>query len=297
MVTTSVSGAPRPLSSSSPVLSLHCARPAVWADCSPCSRGAGPASPTRAGMRGDCAGAVRALLPKPPFASRLSGLTNPGRCSQPWSQRAHMWSHGTRSGPSASIGGQSVHGETSAVSWPATFAREVVVPTRVVVESSWLICDRRGSAGETRFLCSVTSGELCRGDLTDTDWERALAFVEGYAGLAPGLVDASIVATAERLDVTRHCHVEPPRLPRRPSPPRRGLRAASLTPLPVPLCAGGRPRSARPPPLQAGGGTWPDERTHKRMGKSSWHSRRPVKANRPSTASPGGGPAGGAGIF
>jgi len=85
----------------------------------------------------------------------------------------------------------------------ATFAGELVVPTPVVVESSWLICDRLGAAAEASFLRSVTSGELRREDLADGDWDRAVDLVEGYADLALGLVDASIVATAERLGVTR----------------------------------------------------------------------------------------------
>jgi uncharacterized protein len=83
-----------------------------------------------------------------------------------------------------------------------TFAGDLVVPTPVVVESSWLICHCLGAAAEASFLRSVTSGELRREDLTDADWDRSLALVEGYADLALGLVDASIVATAERLGVT-----------------------------------------------------------------------------------------------
>ena len=55
---------------------------------------------------------------------------------------------------------------------------------------------------EARFLRSVTSGELHRQDLTDTDWERATSLVETYTDLGLGLVDASIVAIAERLGAT-----------------------------------------------------------------------------------------------
>jgi uncharacterized protein len=76
---------------------------------------------------------------------------------------------------------------------------ELVVPTPVVVESSWFIEDRLGPAAEARFLRSVISGELGRMDLTDADWERALALVETYADLGLGLVDASVVAIAERV--------------------------------------------------------------------------------------------------
>jgi predicted nucleic acid-binding protein len=72
----------------------------------------------------------------------------------------------------------------------------------VVVESSWFIEDRLGPGAEATFLRSVTSGELRRQDLTDTDWERATGLVEAYADLGHGLVDASVVAIAERLGAT-----------------------------------------------------------------------------------------------
>lgn len=79
---------------------------------------------------------------------------------------------------------------------------ELAVPTPVIVESSWLIEDRLGPAAEAAFLRSLTSGELTRVDLTDTDWERAVELVETYADLGLGLVDASVVTVAERLGVT-----------------------------------------------------------------------------------------------
>jgi len=79
---------------------------------------------------------------------------------------------------------------------------ELVVPTPVVVESSWFIEDRLGPGAEAKFLRSVISEDLRRLDLADADWERALALVESYADLGLGLVDASIVALAERLGAT-----------------------------------------------------------------------------------------------
>lgn len=82
------------------------------------------------------------------------------------------------------------------------FVGELVVPTTVIVESSWLIEDRLGPAAEAKFLRSLTSGELHREDLVDADWERATSLVESYADLGLGLVDASIVAIAERLGAT-----------------------------------------------------------------------------------------------
>lgn len=79
---------------------------------------------------------------------------------------------------------------------------ELVVPTPVVVESSWLIEDRLGPGAEAKFLRSVTSGVLRRLDLTEDDWERVTTLVETYADLGLGLVDASVIAVAERLGAT-----------------------------------------------------------------------------------------------
>src|ERR1700678_4093999 len=68
----------------------------------------------------------------------------------------------------------------------SAFVGELVVPTPVIVESSWLIEDRLGPAAEARFLRSVTSGELHRQDLTDADWERATSLVEASPTWASG---------------------------------------------------------------------------------------------------------------
>lgn len=77
----------------------------------------------------------------------------------------------------------------------------LVVPTPMIVEVSWLIEDRIGPAAEASFLRSVTTGELRRIDLTDTDWDRCVDLVERYADMGLGLVDASVVAVAERLGI------------------------------------------------------------------------------------------------
>ena len=81
-------------------------------------------------------------------------------------------------------------------------AGELVIPTPVVVESSWMIADRLGPTAEAGFLRSVTAGELRLVDLSDTDWDRVLELVERYADLDLGLVDASVVAIAEGFGIT-----------------------------------------------------------------------------------------------
>jgi predicted nucleic acid-binding protein len=78
----------------------------------------------------------------------------------------------------------------------------LVVPVPVIVETAWLIEDRLGPAAEAAFLRSVASGELTRVELADADWDRVVALIDTYADLGLGLVDASVVAVAERLDIT-----------------------------------------------------------------------------------------------
>lgn len=83
----------------------------------------------------------------------------------------------------------------------ASAALGVTVP--VIVESSWLIESRLGAAAEAGFLQSLARGEIERLDMIDADWSRVGELVEGYTDLGLGVVDASVVAVAERLGVTQ----------------------------------------------------------------------------------------------
>jgi predicted nucleic acid-binding protein len=80
---------------------------------------------------------------------------------------------------------------------------QLVVPTPVIVEISWLIEDHLGPAAEAAFLRSFAASELSRIDLDGTDWERVVELVETYADMRLGLVDASVVSVAERLGISR----------------------------------------------------------------------------------------------
>lgn len=82
-------------------------------------------------------------------------------------------------------------------------ADELLVPVPVLVESAWLIESRLGSSDEAAFLRAVNASELERVDLTGEDWARVIELVEGYADLPLGLVDASLVAVAERLRINQ----------------------------------------------------------------------------------------------
>ena len=65
-----------------------------------------------------------------------------------------------------------------------------------------MILDRLGPAAQVRFLRLVTDGQLEAIELTGHDWARCVDLVARYASLRLDLMDASIVAVAERLGIT-----------------------------------------------------------------------------------------------
>lgn len=95
---------------------------------------------------------------------------------------------------------------------------ELLIPVPVVVETAWLIESRLGPAAEAGFLQAVNTGELERVDLLAEDWARVAELIDTYHDLGLGLVDASVIAVAERLGITqvatldhRHFRVVRPR--------------------------------------------------------------------------------------
>lgn len=79
---------------------------------------------------------------------------------------------------------------------------ELAVPVPVIAEASWLILDRLGTAAQAAYLRLITSGQLTPVDLTEEDWQRSADLAEQYASLRLDLIDASLVAVAERLKLT-----------------------------------------------------------------------------------------------
>lgn len=93
----------------------------------------------------------------------------------------------------------------AAVEWFEEVAEQsdtllITVPT--IVETAWRLEAILGPDEERKFLASVRRDEIERVDLTDDDWQRVEQLIEQYADLGLGTVDSSIVAVAERLDVT-----------------------------------------------------------------------------------------------
>jgi predicted nucleic acid-binding protein len=84
----------------------------------------------------------------------------------------------------------------------AAHAGELVTPALVIAETSWMIESVMGPAAEGSFVTSVANGELGVEDLDADDYRRCAHLIEQYADLGLGLVDASVVAVAERLGIT-----------------------------------------------------------------------------------------------
>lgn len=76
--------------------------------------------------------------------------------------------------------------------------RPLVVPVLVVTEVAYLLGDRIGSHAELAFARSLERGELLVEPVLDSDWRRIVELTEQYEDLPLGIVDASVVALAER---------------------------------------------------------------------------------------------------
>jgi predicted nucleic acid-binding protein len=75
----------------------------------------------------------------------------------------------------------------------------ILVPILVVTEVAYLLASRVGVETEVRFLGDLAAGELVPEQVASADWLRIAELTATYRDLPLGTVDASIVATAERL--------------------------------------------------------------------------------------------------
>jgi hypothetical protein len=83
--------------------------------------------------------------------------------------------------------------------WWRSAVQQVVVPVTVLPEVTYLLQTRIGPVAEEAFVTSVADGEFVVEQLETEDVTRAAALMRQYADLPLGFVDASLVATAERL--------------------------------------------------------------------------------------------------
>jgi uncharacterized protein len=80
---------------------------------------------------------------------------------------------------------------------------DLLVPSLVVTEICYLAQTQVGAHAEARFLDSIVAGEVKIEHPTEQDWTRIAQLVRTYAGFPLGVVDASVIAVAERLGITQ----------------------------------------------------------------------------------------------
>jgi predicted nucleic acid-binding protein len=76
----------------------------------------------------------------------------------------------------------------------------LLAPVTIVPEVAYLLRERIGADAELAFVRSIAEGEVAVESLQSRDWERAVEVMSSYGEL--GLVDATVVAVAERLRVS-----------------------------------------------------------------------------------------------
>ncbi|MDX2139905.1 MAG: PIN domain-containing protein [Chloroflexota bacterium] len=79
----------------------------------------------------------------------------------------------------------------------------ISVPQSVLAETAYLIRREMGNRGVIHFLRGLPTGRFRIVTLTETDLFRTAAILEQYADSRIDFVDASVVAVAERLGITR----------------------------------------------------------------------------------------------
>lgn len=73
----------------------------------------------------------------------------------------------------------------------------LLVPVTVIPEVAYLLRERLGERAEQVFVAALARGELDVQGVTVADFDRCVALLQKYPEI--GLVDASVVAIAERL--------------------------------------------------------------------------------------------------
>lgn len=79
----------------------------------------------------------------------------------------------------------------------------LLVPITVLPEVCYLLERRLGGMAELAFVRALARDEITVQPVNAEDLERAADLLEKYGDLRLGFVDASVVALAERLNITR----------------------------------------------------------------------------------------------
>lgn len=84
----------------------------------------------------------------------------------------------------------------------------LVVPQLVITEVVYLLGTRLGARAEVLFLGDLARGSFLVEPVQPRDWLRIAELVWTYRDLPLGTVDASVIATAERLGVVEVATVD-----------------------------------------------------------------------------------------
>ena len=88
--------------------------------------------------------------------------------------------------------------------WLESNQEPLAVPVPVVTETCYFIERDSGAEVEADFLGSFGAGAMFKMvDLSPVEWTRAADLIRTYADLPLGLIDAAVVAVAERLGATQ----------------------------------------------------------------------------------------------
>lgn len=85
--------------------------------------------------------------------------------------------------------------------WWLRSREDVLVPVMVLPEVAYLLGRRIGPEAELAFTRAIIDGEFVLEGLAPEDVERAAELMGIYVDTPLGLVDACVVAAAERLDI------------------------------------------------------------------------------------------------
>jgi uncharacterized protein len=83
------------------------------------------------------------------------------------------------------------------------FYKGIVIPSTVLTELDYLATKRLGPRPVREFYRGIERGQVTHMPLEEGDLKRAFELLDLYADARIGLVDASIVALAERLRLPR----------------------------------------------------------------------------------------------
>lgn len=82
------------------------------------------------------------------------------------------------------------------------FKGKLIVPATVIPEACYLLQAHLSSEAEAAFITSIVNRSLRLEQIDEEDLGRAAELMGAYSDLKVGLVDASVVAVAERLNIT-----------------------------------------------------------------------------------------------